>query len=143
MASLDFLDDAAVDFTPPPVLERGRYRFVILGYDGGILNNEKQSPYVDLNVAAVDVLSGDVDPARLSTYKTIRHRFWMSEKARYMATNFFRDDLGMQLTDGNEKKSYTRLFEESVGMRFVGDVKVTKTSRGEDRAEIDRTHPDE
>ncbi len=143
MSNLDFLNDAAADFKAPPTLERGQYRFVITGYDGGVMSNEKQSPYVDVTAKAMEVLSGDVDASKLNNYRTIKHRFWMSEKARYMASAFFSDILGLDVMDGKEKKSYSRLFEEAVGRRFVGTVKVTKTTRGEDRAEIERVSPDE
>lgn len=143
MASLDFLNDIAADYSAPPTLTRGRYRFVITGYDGGVMNNDKQSPYVDITAHAVEVLSGDVDPAKLNDHRSVRYRFWMSEKAKYILKNFFKDVLNLDIGESSSPKSFSQLLEDSVGQHFIGEVAVKVLNSGESAAEIKRVFPND
>lgn len=78
------------------------------------------SPQSDVDMTRLSEAAGEGGIVSLAP---LNHDLWVdTPQGEYALQQFLRDTLGLELTNGKEKKSYSELLPESVGRQLLGTV---------------------
>lgn len=120
----DFLNTKASDVPVPVNLPDGKYVLRVQSYHPD--KTSKGNTVLELVFKAVEVLDGPED-LDLNTCKTVRHQFYLTEKAAVQAVRFFVDRLGLE-----SDLTFAQLAEEAVNSEVGAIVKTKFVGKNKD-----------
>ena len=122
VSDYDFMSEPASAAKTKPQIPVGKYRLKLTGFRPDQTQTGKDM--VKGNMLAVELLEGDPDEFEEARHEFI-HTFWMSTEGSkaFIRDQYLNAALNLEVGPPEEDdRSWTTLFEQAVGLEFVGDV---------------------